>query len=74
MKFSVFTISCLIITALAFSCHAQSADTILTFQKAKSRVLNYNLGPLAAYYEIGISKANADMYYRETNEHFNLIR
>lgn len=67
--------------------YAQSPDTILSFQQAKVRLLNYNLGLLASYYDIGIAKAkviqakvwnnpnfivNGDMYNQETNEYFNL--
>ncbi len=66
---------------------AQTPDTVLSFQEAKARVLNYNLGLLASYYDIGIAKAkviqakvwnnpnfiiNGDMYNQETNEYFNL--
>ncbi len=66
---------------------AQSPDTVLSFQQAKGRLLNFNLGLLAAYYEIDIAKAkviqakvwnnpnfilNGDMYNQETNEYFNL--
>ncbi len=66
---------------------AQVPDTVLSFQEAKARLLNYNLGLLAAYYDIGIAKAkviqakvwnnpnfiiNGDMYNQETNEYFNL--
>lgn len=78
----------LLIFILAFqAAKAQTPDTILSFQKAKARLLNYNLGLLASYYDIGISKAkviqakvwnnpnfivNGDMYNQETNEYFNL--
>ncbi len=66
---------------------AQKRDTVITFQQAKARLMNYNLGLLAAYYEIGIAKAkviqakvwnnpnfiiNGDMYNQETNEYFAL--
>ncbi|HWA33397.1 MAG TPA: TolC family protein [Cyclobacteriaceae bacterium] len=66
---------------------AQAPDTVLSFQEAKARLLNYNIGLLAAYYDIGIAKAkliqakvwnnpnfivNGDMYNQETNEYFAL--
>lgn len=78
--FSIFILS-------AFAVRAQVPDTVLSFQEAKARLLNYNLGLLAAYYDIGIAKAkviqakvwnnpnfiiNGDMYNQETNEYFNL--
>ncbi len=67
--------------------NAQSPDSVLSLQRAKARLLNYNLGLLASYYDIGIAKAkviqakvwnnpnfivNGDMYNQETNEYFNL--
>lgn len=66
---------------------AQNADTVLSFQEAKVRLMNYNLGLLSAYYEIDIAKArviqarvwnnpyfiiNGDMWNSETNEYFAL--
>ena len=72
---------------IAFATDAQTPDTVLSFQEAKARLLNYNLGLLASYYDIGIAKAkviqakvwnnpnfiiNGDMYNQETNEYFNL--
>lgn len=66
---------------------AQSRDTVLSYQEAKQRMLNYNLSMLASYYEINIAKAkviqakvwnnpnfivNGDMYNQETNEYFAL--
>lgn len=72
---------------IASAADAQTPDTVLSFQEAKARLLNYNLGLLATYYDIGISKAkviqakvwnnpnfiiNGDMYNQETNEYFNL--
>lgn len=86
MKMRVLLITLLFWTA-CHSINAQKADTVVTLQKAKTRLLNYNLGLLAAYYEIGIAKAkviqakvwnnpnfilNGDMYNQETNEYFNL--
>lgn len=77
----------LIFTFIAFSAKTQVPDTVVSFQNAKSRLMNYNLGLLAAYYDIGIAKAkviqakvwnnpnfivNGDMYNQETNEYFNL--
>ncbi len=80
--------SCLLIFILsAVAVRAQAPDTIVSFQEAKARLMNYNLGLLAAYYDIGIAKAkviqakvwnnpnfiiNGDMYNQETNEYFNL--
>src|ERR1043165_8668219 len=80
--------SCLLIFILSvIVARAQAPDTILSFQEAKARLLNYNLGLLAAYYDIGIAKAkviqakvwnnpnfiiNGDMYNQETNEYFAL--
>ncbi len=72
---------------IALATDAQTPDTVLSFQEAKARLLNYNLGLLASYYDIGIAKAkviqakvwnnpnfiiNGDMYNQETNEYFNL--
>ena len=69
------------------SVFCQEIDTVISFQEAKARLLNYNLGLLAAHYEIGIAKAkviqakvwnnpnfiiNGEMYNQETNEYFNL--
>ena len=77
----------MIFTFIAFSAKTQVPDTVVSFQNAKSRLMNYNLGLLAAYYDIGIAKAkviqakvwnnpnfivNGDMYNQETNEYFNL--
>jgi cobalt-zinc-cadmium efflux system outer membrane protein len=77
----------LIITLSAVNAGAQAPDTVLSFPEAKARLLNYNLGLLAAYYDIGIAKAkviqakvwnnpnfiiNGEMYNQETNEYFNL--
>ena len=60
-------------------------DTVLSLTEAKTRLLNYNLGLLAAYYEVNIAKAqviqarvwnnpyfifNGDMWNSETNEYF----
>src|SRR6185436_2957711 len=86
MKIRVLSIS-LLALSLCSTCPAQQPDTILSFQEAKARLLNYNLGLLAAYYDIGIAKAkviqakvwnnpnfiiNGDMYNQETNEYFAL--
>jgi cobalt-zinc-cadmium efflux system outer membrane protein len=77
----------LICILFAIVTRAQAPDTVLSFQEAKARLLNYNLGLLAAYYDIGIAKAkviqakvwnnpnfiiNGDMYNQETNEYFAL--
>jgi outer membrane protein, heavy metal efflux system len=77
----------LIVTLTAGVIKAQSPDTIVSFQEAKVRLLNYNLSMLASYYDIGIARAkviqakvwnnpnfivNGDMYNQETNEYFAL--
>ena len=77
----------MLITFIAGAAAAQTPDTVLSFQEAKARLLNYNLGLLASYYDIGIARAkviqarvwnnpnfiiNGDMYNQETNEYFNL--
>ena len=77
----------MIFTFIACVGKAQAPDTVVSLQEAKSRLMNYNLGLLASYYEIGIAKAkviqakvwnnpnfiiNGDMYNQETNEYFNL--
>lgn len=75
----------------AVSSIAQSVDTvasqILSFPEAKARLMNANLGLLAAYYDINIAQArviqarvwnnpyfifNGDMYNAEANEYFHL--
>lgn len=63
----------------------QSPDTVVSLADAKGRLINYNLGLLAAYYDVSIAKAkviqakvwnnpnfiiNGDMYNQETNEYF----
>jgi cobalt-zinc-cadmium efflux system outer membrane protein len=63
---------------------APGADTVLSFSEAKLRMLRYNMGLLANYYDINIAKAkvitarawnnpnlifNGDMYNTETNEY-----
>jgi len=80
------SLTCLLIF-IASAADAQTPDTVLKFSRGKARLLNYNLGLLATYYDIGISKAkviqakvwnnpnfiiNGDMYNQETNEYFNL--
>jgi cobalt-zinc-cadmium efflux system outer membrane protein len=77
----------IIMTCMVTALKAQAPDTVLSFQDAKARLLNFNLGLLAAYYEIDIARAkviqakvwnnpnfilNGDMYNQETNEYFNL--
>ena len=62
------------------------ADSILSFQEAKGRLINANLSLLAGYYEVNIAKAgviqarlwnnpyfifNGDIYSNETNEYFH---
>lgn len=71
--------------------HAQDAisqtapDTVLSLTEARARLMNYNLGLLATYYDINLAKArviqarvwnnpyfifNGDMWNSETNEYF----
>lgn len=76
----------LVMILLPFVVKAQSADTVITFQEAKARLLKSNLGLLAAYYDVNIAKAgviqarlwnnpyfvfNGDLYSNETNEYFH---
>ena len=77
---------------IGISVHAQiqnadpPADSILSFQEAKGRLINANLSLLASYYEVNIAKAgviqaklwnnpyfifNGDIYSNETNEYFH---
>ncbi len=87
MKIFASGILLVIICASAHPSGAQSRDTIFSFQEAKARLLNYNMGLLASYYDIDIAKAkviqakvwnnpnfilNGDMYNQETNEYFAL--
>lgn len=75
----------LAITCTTYSVDAQLQDTTISFQEAKGRLLNFNMGLLASYYDIDIAKAkviqakvwnnpnfilNGDMYNQETNEFF----
>lgn len=65
---------------------AQHADTIISFQEAKARLMRVNLALLASYYDINIAKAgviqakvwnnpyfvfNGDLYSNEANEYFH---
>jgi len=77
---------------LAISSYAQpndssgGADTVMSFQEAKARLMKANLSLLAAYYDINIAKAaviqarvwnnpyfvfNGDLYSNEENEYFH---
>ena len=76
---------------LAISVYAQPndsgrADTVLSFQEAKARLIKANLSLLAAYYDVNIAKAaviqarvwnnpyfifNGDLYSNEENEYFH---
>src|SRR5688572_21015404 len=77
---------------IGISVHAQiqnsvpPADSILSFQEAKGRLINANLSLLASYYEVNIAKAgviqarlwnnpyflfNGDIYSSESNEYFH---
>lgn len=65
---------------------AQPADTILSFQEAKARLMRVNLVLLSSYYDINIARAgviqakvwnnpyfvfNGDLYSNEANEYFH---
>lgn len=65
---------------------AAKADSILSFQEAKARLIKANLSLLAAYYDVNIAKAaviqarlwnnpyfvfNGDLYSNEENEYFH---
>jgi len=86
MKFKVLPIVFLFIwpTFTAVS-QTSSADTIVSFQDAKAKLMRANLRLLATYYDINIAKANViqaklwnnpyfifngDIYTSETNEYF----
>lgn len=71
---------------LSFAVRAQPADTVLSFQEAKARLVRANLSLLAAYYDIDIAQAavvqariwnnpyfvfNGDLYSNEANEYFH---
>lgn len=77
---------------LAISVYAQPndssgrADTVLSFQEARARLIKANLSLLAAYYDVNIAKAaviqarvwnnpyfvfNGDLYSNEENEYFH---
>lgn len=78
----------LVILFLVRTAVAQSVpDTVLSLNEAKARLMNYNLGLLAAYYDINVAKArviqarvwnnpyfifNGDMWNSETNEYFGV--
>jgi Outer membrane protein len=76
----------LLCTIVGRAVSAQAPDTVLTFSKAKARLMRANLGLLAAYYDINIARAgliqarlwnnpyfvfNGDLYSNETNEYFH---
>jgi cobalt-zinc-cadmium efflux system outer membrane protein len=78
--FTGFLLSCMLCCTAA---KAQT-DTVLTFQQAKVRMMRYNMGLLASYYDINIARArvitarawsnpnfiiNGDMWNSETNEY-----
>ncbi len=86
MKFKVLPIVFLFIwpTLTAVS-QTNPADTIISFQEAKAKLMRANLRLLATYYDINIAKANViqaklwsnpyfifngDIYTSETNEYF----
>lgn len=87
MKIKLLTILLLLRAAIPAVGQSQPKDTVISFQEAKSRLMQANLGLMAAYYDIGIAKAkviqakvwnnpnfiiNGDMYNQETNEYFAL--
>lgn len=82
-----FVLSILLLTPCCIPVAAQPPDSVLTLTEAKARLMNYNLGLLANYYEISLSKArviearvwnnpyfifNGDMWNSETNEYFGI--
>ena len=86
MKITFLKCLALVIILFPSVIRAQTADTIVTFQEAKARLVKSNLGLLAAYYDINIAKAaviqarlwnnpyfvfNGDLYSNETNEYFH---
>ena len=86
MKITFLKCLALVIILFPSVIRAQTADTIVTFQEAKARLVKSNLGLLAAYYDINIAKAaviqarlwnnpyfvfNGDIYSNETNEYFH---
>jgi cobalt-zinc-cadmium efflux system outer membrane protein len=83
MKPKVFS-GTVIVWLLSCAVAMAQADTIVSFQDAKARMLRYNMGLLASYYDINIAKAkvitarawnnpnlifNGDMWNSETNEY-----
>ncbi|HZY82426.1 MAG TPA: TolC family protein [Cyclobacteriaceae bacterium] len=83
MKRKVFT-GTIVLWLLSCSMVMAQSDTVLTFQEAKARMLRYNTGLLANYYDVNIAKArvivakqwnnpnmifNGDMWNSETNEY-----
>lgn len=86
MKITILKSLVLSMILLPSLIRAQSADTVLTFQEAKARLMKVNLSLLASYYDINIAKAaviqarlwnnpyfvfNGDLYSNETNEYFH---
>src|SRR5689334_17748329 len=82
MKRRVLSVS--IISLLACTSAMAQVDTVLTFTEAKARMIRYNTGLLASYYDVNIAKArvivarqwnnpnmvfNGDMWNSETNEY-----
>jgi len=86
MKIRLISCALLIGSLLPQWAQAQ-ADTVLSFQEAKARLVNSNLGLIASYYDINMAQArliqarvwnnpyfiiNGDMYNMETNEYFRV--
>lgn len=86
MKIKLLLSALLVSYLISGSLRAQDADTVISFQEAKARLMRSNLGLLAAYYDIDIAKAlviqakvwnnpyfifNGDLYSNETNEYFH---
>lgn len=84
MKMRIFAGICL--SVLSFRASGQAADTVVSFQEAKARLIRANLSLLASYYDIDIAKAgviqariwnnpyfvfNGDLYSNEANEYFH---
>ncbi len=76
---------CLALSLTSAQGQTPVVDTVLSFQEAKARLMNYNVGLLSAYYDIDQARArviqarvwnnpyfiiNGDMWNSETNEYF----
>ncbi len=83
---SRFIITIFLIVAMPWIVLGQPANTVLSFQQAKARLMKKNLNLLASYYDINIADAqviqarvwnnpyliwNQDLYQVEKNQYFN---